>query len=508
MDDDPPILPPPLSPPLHNSSAPRDKEPEDIQKILKWQEDRLKRRLRGEYESATMHLTELINDNLHTHVNIAAVRVEGATHTRSSFLASLIDPVLASNKAAYTDLESVLHTTRRISQLLKKSDIFSAVEVRIERSPDPYASLGDVDLVFKTKERGRLYLNSSTEVGNQEGSASVTARVRNVFGGAETFEANVAAGTKTRRAFRANLTAPLTSNLSTTGDISIFGLERDNSSYASSTEGIRGLKAAVRVNGVHEFAYEAIARNIGALTPTASLSIREAAGKTIKSSLSHTYIFDTRNDRIAATRGFYTKFYHEYAGLGGDASFYKAEFEGQVSRPVTSHISWSLAAKAGLLYGINKPTLLPDRFQLGGPTSIRSFRQNSMGPRDDADSLGGDVYYSVGASVISHIPSKEHWPVKLHGWVNAGRLDAIDRCTSPVPLLSSPPFFPNSSPPARPITDSLRRTLTQPSISAGVGLIYRFDPIRVEVNFGLPIVASKSDGGRKGVQVGMGLEFL
>jgi len=51
-------------------------------------------------------------------------------------------------------------------------------------------------------------------------------------------------------------------------------------------------------------------------------------------------------------------------------------------------------------------------------------------------------------------------------------------------------------------------SLSRPSISVGLGLIYRFDPVRVEINFGVPLVASKSDGSRKGVQVGMGLEFL
>ena len=61
---------------------------------------------------------------------------------------------------------------------------------------------------------------------------------------------------------------------------------------------------------------------------------------------------------------------------------------------------------------------------------------------------------------------------------------------------------------AQPLSESIQNTLSRPSISAGVGLIYRFDPIRVEVNFGVPLVASKSDGSRKGIQVGMGLEFL
>lgn len=66
----------------------------------------------------------------------------------------------------------------------------------------------------------------------------------------------------------------------------------------------------------------------------------------------------------------------------------------------------------------------------------------------------------------------------------------------------------SSSTLARAMSDTVRESLSRPSVSAGVGLIYRFDPIRVEVNFGVPLVASKSDGYRKGLQVGIGLEFL
>lgn len=62
--------------------------------------------------------------------------------------------------------------------------------------------------------------------------------------------------------------------------------------------------------------------------------MREAAGTSVKSSLSHTFKYDTRDDKLAATRGVYAKTYQELAGLalGGDARFYKAEAEGQVSR--------------------------------------------------------------------------------------------------------------------------------------------------------------------------------
>lgn len=44
--------------------------------------------------------------------------------------------------------------------------------------------------------------------------------------------------------------------------------------------------------------------------------------------------------------------------------------------------SISLGGRAGLLWGFSSPTLFSDRFQLGGPASVRSFKANSLGPRD------------------------------------------------------------------------------------------------------------------------------
>ena len=60
--------------------------------------------------------------------------------------------------------------------------------------------------------------------------------------------------------------------------------------------------------------------------------MREASGQSFKSSLSHTWVRDTRDDKLTGTRGIYTKIYQEIAGIGGDAKFHKLEAEGQLSR--------------------------------------------------------------------------------------------------------------------------------------------------------------------------------
>jgi len=163
------------------------------------------------------------------------------------------------------------------------------------------------------------------------------------------------------------------------------------------------------------------------------------------------------------------------------------------------HKLLSLGTRAGVLHplgsggdGSTAPTL-SDRFQLGGPTSVRMFRANCLGQRDGVDSLGGDLFWAVGASLITHLPRKPHWPVKAHAFLNAGQLESLHRHEGGVgPSLLS----------------TVSAALTQPSVSAGVGLIYLFDPARVELSFGVPLAARASDGARKGVQIGIGLEFL
>ena len=109
-------------------------------------------------------------------------------------------------------------------------------------------------------------------------------------------------------------------------------------------------------------------------------------------------------------------------------------------------------------------------------------------------------------SLISDIPSKAHWPVKMHAWLNAGRLDGVDQG---VFLLIPCLMFNNHTRDTElPLKETVVSSLSRPSISMGLGLIYRFDPVRVEVNFGVPLVACKSDGAKRGAQVGIGLEFM
>lgn len=196
------------------------------------------------------------------------MRIEGADRTRESFLGSIVRHHIGNPYSRdESTLQSVLLATRNIGHTLQESGLFHYVNAGLEPTRDVTAPAQDVDLVFKTKERGRLQLKTSTEFGNQEGSAvrgvlcecdvidvtdffsqSVVGRLRNVFGGAEVLEGQLSFGTQTRRSFHAALTAPLNPTLSTHGALSVFGMERDNSAFASSSEVLRGLRATIRVS--------------------------------------------------------------------------------------------------------------------------------------------------------------------------------------------------------------------------------------------------------------------
>ena len=77
-------------------------------------------------------------------------------------------------------LQSVLLKARNIGHTLQETDLFHNVNATLEPTRDVTAPVRDVDLVFKTKERGRLQLKTSTEFGNQEGSA--VRGIRNYYG--------------------------------------------------------------------------------------------------------------------------------------------------------------------------------------------------------------------------------------------------------------------------------------------------------------------------------------
>lgn len=184
-------------------------EEDQIADGMKWNEERIERRLRGEYERAGRQLHELVSsslprllffvrdtrseganwtwlqvsENLETPLRLNAIRIVGARTTRSSFLSNLVAPYLPTlPPASYLSTEpppagpsqtlrSVLGTAREVSGLFSKFDIFKEVDASLEASPSILAEAEDVDIVIRVKEAPRFFLRTATDIGDGEGSA-------------------------------------------------------------------------------------------------------------------------------------------------------------------------------------------------------------------------------------------------------------------------------------------------------------------------------------------------
>lgn len=102
---------------------------------------------------------------------------------------------------------------------------------------------------------------------------------------------------------------------------------------------------------------------------------------------------------------------------------------------------------------------------------------------------------------------KKEWPVKLHGFLNTGRVVGWES-GKPLPrtLMNESSCFVART--AQSFANNVARMYSSPNMSVGLGLLYRLDPIRVEVNFALPLIGRKGEGWARGLNVGIGLEFL
>ncbi|KAK4055453.1 hypothetical protein OIO90_003291 [Microbotryomycetes sp. JL221] len=466
----------------------------------KWASDRLEKRVRADYERSSRLLSEIVSDNLDTRVQLHAVRVVGAKSTRQGFLSKLIKPTLDLTNASNDDgqptaqtLGSLLRETRQLGHRFGQFDIFRDVQAGLEPSSSMLASADDIDIVMRVQEAPKYFIRTATDVGDGEGSATGTAKIRNAFGGAETIEGNVSFGTRTKNAFQLRFDTPVNGDPLTRVDLSLFSSHRDLTYFAGCFERARGFEARLRTLsrfGLHELAYDAVLRQVGEVAPSASLSIREAAGDSVKSAMSHTWTRDTRDDLMTATRGSLIKARQELAGLGGDVHFIKADNEFAISRELSPGTTLSFGAKSGVLLPLaGQSSSFIDRFHLGGPTSVRQFRPNAMGPRDNNDYTGGDLFWAAGVSVLAPFPRKTEWPLKLHAFLNSGRLVRWAQTESSM-------------------SDTAKALCRHPSVTVGAGLMYRHSLVRVEANVGVPVAATAQEGTVKGLQFGLGLSFL
>ncbi|KAF0686241.1 Aste57867_21946 [Aphanomyces stellatus] len=339
------------------------------------------------------------------------------------------------------------------AQELRSFGIFDSIDILMDKAQG--GSRYETDVIITVKESRMMSLYAGVESEGVEGAANSKCTLTNPLGNAEQIELGLSHGQygsdsqnfSYRRPKFLGFPAWLTANA--VNEVQVF--ER----FSSYREKFRGGTVSVSdYNGVHDLAFNLGWRDIVPVrnkkipnTYAASPGIMAEAVPSTKSSIKYTYNDDQRNNSTLPTTGRLLRASAEVAGLWGDVQFVKAEAEVQHNVPIgpiaynNPILNLMLSSRFGAVrsYGADRerPARISDRFFLGGPLSLRGFNHKGVGPRanpDDGgvatgDALGGEVFYSVGASLgfPFPLPLLALFGVRGHVFANAGSLSGWDR---------------------------------------------------------------------------------
>ncbi len=223
--------------------------------------------------------------------------------------------------------------------------------------------------------------------------------------------------------------------------------------------------------------------NIGAAACNVPTAIANEIGMTgasdtwTRSSVNYGFVYNTIDNRADPREGIYVKLNQELAGLGGNARFVKTTGEARYYQTLSeeAELVGFVKVGAGNIVGMDQNIRVFDNLNIG-PTRLRGFEANGIGPVDAAGNhLGGTTYFNATAEAQFAFPAV---PRSL-GFKGAVFADAATL------------FGSDLSEATTTSTDMSWRA------SAGVSLIWNspFAPLRVDYAF--PLVKEDTDQEQK-----------
>uniref|UniRef100_A0A8C8FYG4 POTRA domain-containing protein n=1 Tax=Oncorhynchus tshawytscha TaxID=74940 RepID=A0A8C8FYG4_ONCTS len=396
-------------------------------------------------------------------VIVQHVHIDGLGRTKEDCLTYEIAGVFRAK-----NLIDVMKRAHEARQKLLRLGIFRQVEVVIDTSQGVDALPNGLDVTFEVTELRRMTGSYNTMVGNNEGSMVLGLKLPNVFGRAEKLTFQFSYGTK-ETSYGLSFFKPQPGHFERNFAVNFYKVT-GQFPWSSLRETDRGVSTEFsfplwKTN--HTLKWEGVWRELGCLARTASFAVREESGHSLKSSLSHAMVIDTRNSTILPRRGALLK--------------------------INQVLSASLWGGCLLPIG-DKPTCIADRFYLGGPTSVRGFSMYSIGPQSEGDYLGGEVYWAGAVHLYTPLPFRPGKGgfgdlFRTHFFLNAGNLCNLNYGDGPRAHLSK-------------LAECIRW-------SYGAGIVLRLGNIaRLELNYCIPMGVQSGDRICDGVQFGAGIRFL
>jgi outer membrane protein insertion porin family len=132
----------------------------------------------------------------------------------------------------------------------------------------------------------------------------------------------------------------------------------------------------------------------------ASLALKEAQGSFLTSLFGYTLSYSSLDNIRTPTSGVFAELRQDFAGAGGDNQFLRTTGDIRVYREIFDQIVGFVRVQGGDLEPLgNRPLRIVDNFNLG-PSLVRGFAPNGIGPRDVSpginylnNPLGGTKYF-------------------------------------------------------------------------------------------------------------------
>jgi outer membrane protein insertion porin family len=312
----------------------------------------------------------------------------------------------------------------RAKKRLKALGIFKDVDIK--RRPGSAPDRVVLDVMVQEQSTGELSFGAgySTSEG-VIGDVSITER--NLFGNGQYLRLGLA-GSFERMQVDLSFTEPrfLDRNLSAGFDLFYKQLDyQDTSGFDQRKAGgqIR-LGFPIAENLWMQTSYGLSRDQIFDVDENASVAIKEACGAKVytygedpqcqnkgywTSLVGTTLTYDKRNNAQNPTSGYFLQAGTDFAGVGGDAQYWRVNAEARAYYPITDKITFVGRAIGGTIQGWGgQDVRLLDAFFKGGET-IRGFDRAGYGPRDitpdgSNSALGGQTYWATTAEIRFPLP--------------------------------------------------------------------------------------------------------
>eukprot|EP01031_Cornospumella_fuschlensis_P029247 gene29247-35306_t len=385
-------------------------------------------------------------------VDVQEIIIHGNKRTKTSFFASCLHDTSVISKNSDKTLASYVSDLQKLNAKLLESNLFDSVEgdLQIESRTNGRCK---ANIVLTVKEKGIPYVHAQSYVRAGEKSDvgfEVQAALRSPLGYGEHLKISSITSASNNREYSAHLHIPnLAGDWTVTGKV---GTEQQLSwiTYQQALQTVT-VDYKPHLASPHRFTAEYSLRNeIPNLPkPSAPLALEDAGGgrlsallasdytpassavlnsatASLKSSLKHVF---TAVDQQQEDHKVFVQTSVELAGglSSSSAEFLKTDVHAKFERVLGPQLfgqpglTVSLGGSVGVMYplGLLVPWLshhlsstrpfssyLSDRYQLGGPLSLRGFAPAGLGPRvaGHTDSLGGDTKTSLLAMVSVPVP--------------------------------------------------------------------------------------------------------